>query len=501
MVIDRDMIVISCGRSLNKLYPDLEGKKFIDFFHFKRQRIAGDLFEALSKNLNQLIILQVLNDPEMIFRGEFEYIVKLDQLLFFGSPWLPSGEWMTQKGLAMTDFAIHDHVPDLMMALKTQQDANEDIISILEQLKIQKEELKKTSSIIESYPHPVIITHPDHTIIWVNDAFTKEMNYTLEEVKGQSPEKFLFEDYNNKFVTSKIKNYFRKGQNFTQEILTKNKAGQLFWVNLQGHAVKNTMGNLIQYFFIQQNIQPQKEAEKKIQDSLQKEILLSEMKSKFVAMASHEFRTPMTVIQLQVELIELWIQKNKPEEHSWIHSPLAVIEKEIERLTHLISDILMVGKVNENDLIFEKQELSIVEILKENIERFNGLQKEQDSIQLTVYGEPRLGSFDKNKMSHILDNLISNAIKFSKGALPPVIKLYFQDDCFKVSIKDFGIGIPLQDQEKIFNSFFRGANTINFQGSGIGMFIVQRFVELHKGKITFTSVENEGTEFILTIPY
>ena len=501
MAINRDLSISSCGNSLLKLNPGMEGRHIDDFFLMKRPGLARFNFQEIVDKMNELFIIHTLSANKVILRGQFEYVAQTDQLLFLGTPWFNSVEEMNETGLALDDFAVHDFLPDMMMLIKTLQNANDDVKQVIGQLQVQKDAVRKISSIVEKYPHPVVICNPDLTIAWVNDAFTKENGYTLKEVAGKKPAAYLYANHTDISLIIEIERRYTLGENFTYELLNKNKEDKLYWISLQGQCMKDNSGNAIQYFFVQQNISKQKEAEKRIIETLQKEMILGDLKSRFVTMASHEFRTPMTAIKLQAELIGMQLEKNAIPGSEKIKNNLCVIDTEIDRLTRLIEDILLLGKIEQSELKLEKKRINIVTLIYNEIERQNTLYYIRDKIELTVKGSIQDVFVDEIKLSHIVENLVSNAIKYSDKREIPIVTLWFHQRHFEIIVKDHGIGIPFSEQSRIMDTFFRASNAINIKGTGIGMSIVKNFVELHKGTIHFTSIPDQGSEFTVSIPY
>ena len=501
MLIDNNMIISSYGKSLKKIAPEILKQSIFDVFGVKRSKLIDHSFEELKSKSKQLLILESKNDPKFILRGEIEYLQEADQLLFLGTLWLVSPEELTKLGLTLNDFAIHDQLPDMLMMLKTHQNANEDIKNLLSQVNQQKEELLKLSSIISSYSHPVVLCNDEYNITWVNDAFTRENGYTLEEVKNQHPGKFLYENHSNKSLSLEIDAKFYSGINFNNELINKSKSNKLFWVLLQGQCIYDKNNRQVLYFFIQQNIEKQKQAEKNIESALLKEKKLSEMKSSFVTMASHEFRTPMTIIKAHAELISMYLTKMPDENQDYILRHLETIDGEIERLNLLINDILMVSKIEQNQLNLSVESVLVSELIQQVIDRQYNCNINEGKIEFNIYGFERTILIDGIKINHIVDNLLSNALKYSKGKKAPVISLYYLPKNILIKIKDFGIGIPLAEQTSIFNTFYRASNATNLKGKGIGLSLVKNFVELHGGHIHFSSTENVGTEFSVSIPY
>jgi PAS domain S-box-containing protein len=335
MIITRDLKISSCGRSLLKICPDIIQTKLNESFVINRSKLPFCNFEKLIKSVKQLVILEFVSDKKILIRGELEYIASVDKLLFLGTPWLTSIEEMNHLGLNFNDFSIHASMPDMLMLLKTHQFANEDAVELLNYV-------KTNASIIEGYANPVVLCGSDHTILWVNNAFEEVFGYKLFEVKGKEPSTFLFNNYAAPEVVQFINDRLCNAEDFTQELICVDNKNQEYWTSLRGQCLKNEEGDCEYYFFIQYDISKQKEAEQKIIAALQKEKLLSELKSNFITMASHEFRTPMTIIKSSVDLLMLMKQREEGciSEEPSVEKHLNTIDVEIDRMNTLINNIL-----------------------------------------------------------------------------------------------------------------------------------------------------------------
>jgi signal transduction histidine kinase len=184
-----------------------------------------------------------------------------------------------------------------------------------------------------------------------------------------------------------------------------------------------------------------------------------------------------------------------------IRTNLVTIDKEIDRLTRLINDILLLGKIEQSDIKKDKKKMDIVHIIQAEVARQNELNLLIDPVEVIIIGKVRAVEIDEIKFIHIVENLVSNAIKYSHHVKAPSLTIRFLSYHFEIQVKDHGIGIPYTEQSRVMDTFFRASNALNYKGTGIGMSIVKNFVELHEGQIRFTSEPGEGTEFIVSIPY
>jgi PAS domain S-box-containing protein len=247
---------------------------------------------------------------------------------------------------------------------------------------------------------------------------------------------------------------------------------------------------------VEKNITQQKQAELNLQVNLEKERELNEMKSRFVSMASHEFRTPLTTINSSAGLIQRYLE-NGEREKALKH--IERIRNSVRNLTSILNDFLSLEKLESGKVEIQPRNYRVIDAINEVVEEFEQLKKSGQVIQ--VNGENGLElNADPNLVRNILINLTSNAIKYSKENSKIEISYKDKGDCVMVAIKDQGIGIPMKDQENMFERFFRAGNVTNIEGTGLGLTIVKRYLDLMNGRINFESIEGVGTTFYIELP-
>lgn len=235
---------------------------------------------------------------------------------------------------------------------------------------------------------------------------------------------------------------------------------------------------------------------KDLHNALEKERELNELKSRFVSMASHEFRTPLTTMMSSLSLVTKYGELNdtvNQKKHT------NKIKTSINNLTDILNDFLSVSKLEEGKVENTPDSINLKEFVDDIVSEMKPLlQKGQQLIYNHTGNE--VAMLDCKILKNILFNLISNAIKFSPEDKPIEISALVQNSTVKISVKDNGIGIPKEDQKHLFERFFRGHNAINIQGTGLGLNIVTKYVELMNGSIHFESEVNKGTTFTIIIP-
>lgn len=238
------------------------------------------------------------------------------------------------------------------------------------------------------------------------------------------------------------------------------------------------------------------QSQKELSESLEKEKELGDLKSRFVSMASHEFRTPLSTILSSASLIEKYPgtdQQDKREKH------INRIKENVKNLNDILEDFLSLGKLEEGLIKPKSEPVNIPELIDGVIHDMNEVKKEHQEMTFTTAIVGELMS-DKHLLKNILINLLSNAIKFSKESGSIEIDARKKGEFFTLSIKDHGIGMSKEDQQHLFDRFFRGKNAINIKGTGLGLHIVSKYVQLLNGKIQCHSELNKGTEFIVSFP-
>ncbi len=227
--------------------------------------------------------------------------------------------------------------------------------------------------------------------------------------------------------------------------------------------------------------------------SLEKEKELSELKSRFVSMASHEFRTPLSTVLSSTYLIEKYTttdDQSKREKH------LQRIVSSVNMLTDILNDFLSVGKIEEGKIQVRLTEFNIEEVISAITREIKNNLKKNQKIEFQHEGDA-IVLMDASLLKHIIMNLVSNASKFSSETSPIAIKTICKDNLVTLSVKDHGIGISKEDQKHLMERFFRGANAGNIQGTGLGLHIVSKYAELMNGVVEYKSELGKGTEFII----
>ena len=247
---------------------------------------------------------------------------------------------------------------------------------------------------------------------------------------------------------------------------------------------------------LKEALQRLEQSQKELSDALDKEKQLNEIKSRFVSMASHEFRTPLSTVLSSASLLEKYKTTDEQEKRN---RHIDKIKNSVRHLNDILEDFLSLGKLDEGKVSTSVSKLDLQEFVHETVEEMKGLVKKDQQLVIEYTGDHNIHT-DKKLLKNIIINLITNAIKFSKDTSPVLIRVNVTNGRAIISVIDEGIGIGKEDQDHLFSSFFRGANAANIAGTGLGLHIVKRYTDLLNGNVDLHSELNKGTTVTVDIP-
>ncbi|MES2951229.1 MAG: ATP-binding protein [Pseudomonadota bacterium] len=249
------------------------------------------------------------------------------------------------------------------------------------------------------------------------------------------------------------------------------------------------------------DITQRRQAEEEIRTSLEKQKELNQLKSRFVSMASHEFRTPLATILSSSDLLAHYYDRLPTAERTELFDAIAIA---VKRMTKMLEDILVIGKDEEERMEYKPVPMALdtfcAALVQEQQSELAIAGPLRHSLQLTISGNQPHGHFDEKLMRHIFGNLLSNAVKYSPRGGLVGFDVYCAEDGFTLTVSDQGIGIPEADLPRLFETFHRATNVGNIVGTGLGLAIVKRSVELHCGTIAVNSTLGKGTVFTVSLP-
>jgi signal transduction histidine kinase len=275
-------------------------------------------------------------------------------------------------------------------------------------------------------------------------------------------------------------------------------AGGWVWSLGRGRVVeRDAAGRALRMTGVNVDIDDRKRAEVELLAAVQREKELSEMKSKFVSTASHEFRTPLATMLSSAELLEHYSESLSPAEKANL---LQTIQSGAKRMSEMIDDVLTLGRAESGVLKLNLGPTNLRELCARVVSEFRIAQGKQHVITLDDRFDRLEAAMDERLLRHILNNLLSNAVKYSPPGSEVTLSLARREEQAVIEIQDRGIGIPLEDQPRMFESFHRASNVENRPGTGLGLAIVKKSVELHGGEISLSSAVGAGTRFTVMLP-
>jgi PAS domain S-box-containing protein len=363
---------------------------------------------------------------------------------------------------------------------------------------------------IECLNHAAIISEADSNgvITLVNDRFCEISQFSREELIG-SNHRILKSDRQPDGLSVGLWNSILLGNVWQGVIINKKKEGEFYWIDTTIMPFKDVNGNVLKFvaisFDITKQIQQQiklkeqtdylEQTQSKLKLSLKKEKELSELKSRFVSTASHQFRTPLTVIQSSVGVLEYQKDQMSAELIPRFDKMHQRVLEQINRMTSLMDDVLIMGKLNEGGFVTELKPTDVIALCNKIITNYNDIQEDKRTTELYVTGKPVSVLLDSKLIEHAFSNILSNAFKYSIGKKSPSVDIVFDSEKVKISIKDYGMGIPKEDIKHLFKPFFRASNTIDISGTGLGSTVAKDYIELNNGILIVNSEIGVGSEF------
>jgi PAS domain S-box-containing protein len=366
------------------------------------------------------------------------------------------------------------HVGRILLAI-------EDITERRQMQNLLKENAAKFRSVVDSNMIGIAFIDADGKVGEVNDAFLKIIGYSRFELQEGAfswknltdpiyraiDEKAMSEIRSNGVCVPYVKEYIRKD-------------GRGIPILIGGAQIAGGKHETVFYVL---DITESQELEKR--------------KDEFIVMASHELKTPVTSIKALIQLLQK-MHLGNPQGKEGLY--LQKVDTQIDKLTKLIADLLDVSKIISGKLEFNFEQINYYELVKGVIE---------DMQQITPSHELKLEGLinaqitgDRERLGQVLINLLSNAIKYSPNADKVIVTIGSDKDQIITTVQDFGVGIPLEYQERIFDRFYRaqGSKSKTFPGLGIGLYISHEIVARHDGKLAVNSKENKGSTFYLSLP-
>jgi len=362
----------------------------------------------------------------------------------------------------------------------------------------RKEEVSNPYKIIPENSNDIFAIHNlDMTIGYISPSVKKILGYSQDEMFNVNPM--------NEGVVIKSSGDIN---DFEREVLitvvyqhkTSNKK---VYLEVQRKPLKNKQGETYAILTTSRDVTERELILEKLIKSYDKEKELNTLKSTFISMVSHELRTPMSTIFSSNELIEFYLMEipDKAIREKGLHH-VKRISTQMNRLSGFIDDVMLLESNADGKIRVVPNELELVCFIKDFVRDFSNKYFPGRTVKLLLPSAKKTVKTDRRLLYHIVSNLVDNACKYSSQfERCPEIKLSYMEDTYCFCVKDYGIGIPKEDQKFVFDSFFRAKNVSTIQGTGLGLNIVSAMVSKLNGTISFRSDEGIGSTFNLTLPY
>jgi PAS domain S-box-containing protein len=537
-VINRTLEIIDRGKMMTQ-HVSL-GANLCDAFDVLRPKFRRDLgYEDIAAFRGRIFVLRTKNgEGETFFRGEFMSAERSDTLTFYGISWSPADNELKemQEGSLMP-------VPGSNHGSEAVTDGNNDIIRMrfdsLSQMDASLLREKQRFEALFDYSTMAILVSDDTgTIVLANRMARQTFGYAPEEFIGRRVEDFMPERFRVRHVGLRSR-FHERPQNRTMgpglDLYAQRKDGTEFPVEISlGHYETEEGKFVIAYVIdisrrkeIEQSMLRQQEEmarakaeieslneelEAKVEQrtrqlqetmeileksrddlehALSKEKELSDLKTRFVSMASHEFRTPLSTILSSASLVAKYVlseEQDKRDKH------IQRIRSAVSNLTDILNEFLSIGRLEEGKIQVNMSEFNLKDQAQLVCHEMQTILKPGQRIQFSHRGA-MIVLLDLSMLRNIFINLISNALKFSPENGLIEVETDVNEKQILISVRDQGIGISEEDQKHLFERFFRGKNATNIQGTGLGLHIVSKYAELMGGSISVHSGLEEGTMF------
>jgi len=352
-------------------------------------------------------------------------------------------------------------------------------------------------SLIEMMNDGVMIVDNTERVIFVNYRFCAITGYSKSELIGKVAAEILVAKTIKSVMQEKVQAR-TSGISESYDVEIIRKSGDKGWLRISGSPIYDVKGEVVGSIGLHADITLEKVKERSLNQSLSKEKELNKLKSQFITTASHEFRTPLSIIQSNVELMCMQIAKKMPEEKSNFSVYFDRVKNEIENMSELMDQVLMIDKINSGKIESNRMAIDLVATCKQVALKMKSA-SEARSLDIHVSGNPIMLKTDLQLFEQVILNLTSNAFKFSENS-NPILHLFFNQKNIGIHIIDDGIGIPEKDQSALFQPFYRASNAVDIPGTGLGLSIVKNIMHNLKGKVEIESKQGIGTKVMLLFP-
>ncbi len=353
----------------------------------------------------------------------------------------------------------------------------------------------RVEAILNNSSNAIILVEASGVIQQTNQAFSQLFGYDGDAVLGRSLTQFIVAEQVD-MLREAFRQLTQTHETVRIDLLARRKDGTVFNAEVALAPVMEYEGQSLNVICNLHDITQRKQAEEELRTGLEKEKELNELKSRFISMVSHEFRTPMSTIMAATDTLREYNDR-MAEDRRVRH--LDKIHNQITRMTSLLNDVLTISRTETVGLKFIPKRLNLDVFCQEIVEEFQ-LGTAAQAIQYSFAGENPFVHADEELIRQIITNLLSNALKYSPARTPVTFMVSCDPREVCIQVSDQGIGIPEEDQKHLFQIFHRAGNVGTIQGTGLGLAIVKRAVDAHHGDLSFDSRVGAGTTFTVKIP-
>lgn len=369
-----------------------------------------------------------------------------------------------------------------------------------EQLKQKLNKSETKFSFITNNTSDAIMVHElNGNYNFISNSSKMLIGYLPHEIQNSSPYDFIhpedvpfIEKVHNKIIKEKTM------QNANYRF--KHKNGNWVWLETNVNPIIEN-GVVVGLISSSRDVSELKKTNEIMKEALLKEKELNKLKSNFVSMASHQFRTPLTVLYSNIELLDQVIGKDKVLNLNIKNKSINRMKNEVSRMTDLINNFLIYGKYESGQTKINFNKLNLNNLIADIIDKSFNYPITGRKIKIETVGKQKNLISDEGLLEHIFTNLISNSIKYTNKNEDPEIIIAYKTKSIVVQIIDYGIGIPEESIANLFSSFYRANNTDSIKGTGLGLVIVKEFLTLLKGDVSIESTLEIGTKVTVNLPY
>ena len=497
---NREKVVLSMGRvfddSLNEIYIfDSETLKF--------NRVNEAAANNLGYTREELMEMTPMDLKPLLPEKEFKNLISplrdaVPKLHFETIHKRKDGTtYPVEVHLQMTEFNSHESFLAIIMDISERKKAEDQLRRYSQELEKAVEQRTRALGESQKLYQTIARNFPDGMI----NVFDKELKYVFVEGKELYS---LGIDSRMLIGTRYVDRLAPEIAAQTESELMAVFSGEPRTINIQfkendyileAVPLSDDKGVINQILVIEKNITEQKRIQDKIRYNLERERQLNELKSRFVSMASHEFRTPLSTILTSASLLSRYTEKEQQDRRE---KHINRIKTSVHNLTGILNDFLSLDKLETGAVESNPVQFDIKEFTQEVCDQVIPTLKPHQKLVYHHEGQSQV-FLDKQLLNNILINLLSNASKYSDESQDIEVHTCYQDQYVSIKVKDHGIGISKQDQAHLFERFFRAHNAMNIQGTGLGLNIVQKYVELMEGEIDFESEIGVGSTFTIKI--